>query len=60
MAERVEIAGSERGRSAAAAGFTAGDADRETGSSVLVDRNQQTIGGTSAVALPWAGFDRVA
>jgi kumamolisin len=34
----------------------AGDADPETGYSVLVDGNQQTIGGTSAVAPLWAGL----
>jgi hypothetical protein len=33
----------------------AGDADPETGYSVLVDGTQQTIGGT-AVALLWAGL----
>jgi len=34
----------------------AGDADPETGYSILVDGNQQTIGGTSAVAPLWAGL----
>ena len=34
----------------------AGDADPETGYSVLVDGSQQTIGGTSAVAPLWAGL----
>ncbi|MBV8216995.1 MAG: S53 family peptidase [Solirubrobacterales bacterium] len=34
----------------------AGDADPETGYTVLVDGNQQTIGGTSAVAPLWAGL----
>ncbi|HEV3390396.1 MAG TPA: S53 family peptidase [Solirubrobacteraceae bacterium] len=34
----------------------AGDADPETGYSVLVDGNRQTIGGTSAVAPLWAGL----
>lgn len=34
----------------------AGDADPETGYSVLVDGTQQTIGGTSAVAPLWAGL----
>ncbi len=34
----------------------AGDADPETGYSVLVDGKQQTIGGTSAVAPLWAGL----
>ena len=34
----------------------AGNADPETGYSVLVDGNQQTIGGTSAVAPLWAGL----
>jgi kumamolisin len=34
----------------------AGDADPDTGYSVLVDGNQQTIGGTSAVAPLWAGL----
>jgi len=34
----------------------AGDADPETGYSVLVDGTEQTIGGTSAVAPLWAGL----
>jgi kumamolisin len=34
----------------------AGDADPTTGYSILVDGNQQTIGGTSAVAPLWAGL----
>ena len=34
----------------------AGNADPETGYTVLVDGNQQTIGGTSAVAPLWAGL----
>jgi kumamolisin len=34
----------------------AGDADPETGYSILVDGAQQTIGGTSAVAPLWAGL----
>ncbi|HTT27119.1 MAG TPA: S53 family peptidase [Solirubrobacteraceae bacterium] len=34
----------------------AGDADPETGYSVLVDGSRQTIGGTSAVAPLWAGL----
>ena len=34
----------------------AGNADPETGYSVLVDGGQQTIGGTSAVAPLWAGL----
>ena len=34
----------------------AGDADPQTGYSVLVDGKQQTIGGTSAVAPLWAGL----
>ncbi len=34
----------------------AGDADPETGYTILVDGNQQTIGGTSAVAPLWAGL----
>ena len=34
----------------------AGDADPETGYSVLVDGTRQTIGGTSAVAPLWAGL----
>ena len=34
----------------------AGDADPETGYSVVVDGQQQTIGGTSAVAPLWAGL----
>ncbi|HUA03441.1 MAG TPA: S53 family peptidase [Solirubrobacteraceae bacterium] len=34
----------------------AGNADPETGYSVLVDGNKQTIGGTSAVAPLWAGL----
>ena len=34
----------------------AGDADPETGYSILVDGKQQTIGGTSAVAPLWAGL----
>jgi len=34
----------------------AGNADPETGYSVLVDGSQQTIGGTSAVAPLWAGL----
>lgn len=33
-----------------------GDADPETGYSILVDGTQQTIGGTSAVAPLWAGL----
>ena len=34
----------------------AGNADPDTGYTVLVDGNQQTIGGTSAVAPLWAGL----
>jgi kumamolisin len=34
----------------------AGDADPETGYKVLVDGNEQTFGGTSAVAPLWAGL----
>jgi kumamolisin len=34
----------------------AGDADPETGYTILVDGSQQTIGGTSAVAPLWAGL----
>jgi kumamolisin len=34
----------------------AGDADPQTGYTILVDGNQQTIGGTSAVAPLWAGL----
>jgi len=34
----------------------AGDADPQTGYSILVDGSQQTIGGTSAVAPLWAGL----
>jgi len=34
----------------------AGNADPETGYSILVDGSQQTIGGTSAVAPLWAGL----
>jgi kumamolisin len=34
----------------------AGDADPETGYEILVDGQQQTIGGTSAVAPLWAGL----
>jgi kumamolisin len=34
----------------------AGDADPETGYTILVDGTQQTIGGTSAVAPLWAGL----
>ncbi len=34
----------------------AGDADPETGYTILVDGQQQTIGGTSAVAPLWAGL----
>ena len=34
----------------------AGNADPKTGYSILVDGNQQTIGGTSAVAPLWAGL----
>ncbi|MGA2012133.1 MAG: S53 family peptidase [Solirubrobacteraceae bacterium] len=33
-----------------------GDADPQTGYQILVDGNQQTIGGTSAVAPLWAGL----
>ena len=34
----------------------AGDADPETGYSIFVDGNQETVGGTSAVAPLWAGL----
>jgi kumamolisin len=34
----------------------AGDADPQTGYSILVDGNQESVGGTSAVAPLWAGL----
>jgi len=51
-----ELAASYPGQTGRGVPDVAGDADPETGYSILVDGQQEVIGGTSAVAPLWAGL----